>query len=1008
MSNFLLIDERIKSVQEIIDALNTDTQYALVDYYNDNIDDVLNKIPTQHFDVVGLITYGEIKIVDNVHINIPYNIVFSQYPVDITNLEPITDLVLPDDYDKILNYDKPDYLEYIQNETSFMNIVNFWKKVAEKCTPQHIDFLGCAILSNPSWKKALDFLEKEISVNIRSSDDNTGNLKYGGDWILESDNVNIKDLYFTKEIDKYPFLFDAERDTTFTSIYHAKMLHAEAWHGDQYFTLQNKSYASWVMFGNYYKTGHWTTAAQNAEPRIRFCIGIDYKNSPKIHVEEGFATFRGPPLWNTQNWTMIYDLTAYEAGESGAHSGNRIYQHPLIFAHDNNKKIMHIFIDMGKERSNNGWIARQNTVDNTLIKVATVHSTYIMTPISWSDWKTTHSDRGVWISPKGGITLPLIYPNHIKIGEMIRGRINLSWKPPASDGGNAISGYKIEQSIDGGIKWTTHTANTKSTNTTATITGLTNGLPYKFRVSAINSKGNGPALKTKTKDLPVEEYWDLTDEGVSSSDAETIRTSTISNDGILSKSLPTTLFSDNPKIDKQRSRNAALIDLLFKKNPIRNNFKATKTLIGLPAAHTKTDTKVYKNGTDIDVSADKDITNTRGYFTSLKNSQTVNIKPESTETQYTIRRLDAGGITRYSIAGTYSIENTSSSTFNRTTKKGYFVDGDVASINGSTVFFSKGVGDATTANEISGITAGMTYDQKKAIKSLMIGADNKLSALIPTDLFVGGTLAQKRQRRHSLLRIILETPENTTKTKIISDKLTLDLPDKFLRTDVVVIKPGQTLNTETDKGFYSPLENNDTLTIQVGDASKEYTITRTDVGGSARYTLSARATGKVSEANSTTWKTSNYFQDGDDAKIFDHAIFFGGAGDGSSDPRPGTISSEQTTIERSRTGGGNFLHPESVMNNMFFSGGYGTPWSANRKQRTLSNRDKTALNQLDISIRQSAGRPKKRQTRSLGAYQRGYMYKSQAKLEANVGSMDRMARLKAKSVANSKTHKYDE
>ena len=68
MSNFLLIDERIKSVQEIIDALNTDTQYALVDYYNDNINDVLNKIPNQHFDVVGLITYGEIKIVNNIHL----------------------------------------------------------------------------------------------------------------------------------------------------------------------------------------------------------------------------------------------------------------------------------------------------------------------------------------------------------------------------------------------------------------------------------------------------------------------------------------------------------------------------------------------------------------------------------------------------------------------------------------------------------------------------------------------------------------------------------------------------------------------------------------------------------------------------------------------------------------------------------------------------------------------------------------------------------------------------
>ena len=35
------------------------------------------------------------------------------------------------------------------------------------------------------------------------------------------------------------------------------------------------------------------------------------------------------------------------------------------------------------------------------------------------------------------------------------------------------------------------------------------------------------------------------------------------------------------------------------------------------------------------------------------------------------------------------------------------------------------------------------------------------------------------------------------------------------------------------------------------------------------------------------------------------------------------------------------------------------------------------------------------------------MYKSQSKLEANVGSMDRMSRLKARAVAKSKTHKYD-
>ena len=999
MSNFLLIDERLKSVQIIIDSLNANTQYVLVDYYNDSIDDILNKIPNQHYDVMGLITYGEVKIVDGVHLNMPYNIVFSQYPTDITNLEPITNLVLPDNFNLYSDGETPAYLEDIQNKTSFVHIVNFWKKVAEKCTPLHIDFLGCAILSNPYWKKALDFLEKEISVNIRSSDDNTGNLKYGGDWVLESDNVNIKDIYFTTAIDKYPFLLDAERDTAFTSIYHAEMLSTDAGHGDNAFTMVDGGRASWSMIGLF--VSRRTTNSGRYDKKVQFCIGVDYKNSPTIHLEKGFGAIRSNVYVRSLPYTYIYDKDADDAGYGGPTSHNRLFQHPVIFAHDNIKKIMHIFVDMGKVRSNNGWVSKLTKLDNTLIKVATVHSTYIMVAKSWKDHKTSHRRTGAWESPKGGWNFPLIYPNDVKTGEMKRGEIDISWEKPASDGGSAITGYKIEQSVDGGSNWTTHTANTRSINTTATVSGLTNGVTYKFRVNAINSKGSGPALKTKSKDLPVSEYWDLTDAGVSSTDAEIIRTSTISDVGVLSKSLPATLFSDNPKIDKQRSRNSALIDLLFKKNSTKKNFKATKTLIGLPVAHTKTDTKVYKNGTDIDVSADKDITNTRGYFTSLKNSQTVNIKPESTETQYTIRRLDAGGITRYSIAGTYSIENTSSSTFNRTTKKGYFSDGDTASINGGTIFFGEGIGDATTTNEISGTTAGITYAQKKTIKSLMISGDNKLSASIPTDLFVGGTLAQKRQRRHSLLRLILETPENATKTKIISDKISLDLPDKFLRTDVVVVKPGQTLNTETDKGFYSPLENTDTLTIQVGDASKEYTITRTDVGGSARYTLSGAA-GKVSEANSTTWKTSNYFQDGDDAKVFDHAVFFGGAGDGSSDPTP-----DQTNIERSRTRGGNFLYPESVMNNMFFSGGYGAPQSANRKQQTLAKKDKTELNQLNTNERQSAGRPKKRQTQSLGDYQRGYMYKSQAKLEANVGSMDRMARLKARSVANSKTHKYD-
>lgn len=64
-----------------------------------------------------------------------------------------------------------------------------------------LDFLGCALLQSSDWKYTLETLETEqhIHLNIRASDDDTGNLKVGADWVLETDNVNIKELYFDGE-----------------------------------------------------------------------------------------------------------------------------------------------------------------------------------------------------------------------------------------------------------------------------------------------------------------------------------------------------------------------------------------------------------------------------------------------------------------------------------------------------------------------------------------------------------------------------------------------------------------------------------------------------------------------------------------------------------------------------------------------------------------------------------------------------------------------------------------
>src|SRR2546425_7113437 len=57
-------------------------------------------------------------------------------------------------------------------------------------------------------------------------------------------------------------------------------------------------------------------------------------------------------------------------------------------------------------------------------------------------------------------------------------QINLSWAPPADNGGSAVTGYKIERSTDGGSTWSTLVANTGSTGTAYCGTGLEHSTPY--------------------------------------------------------------------------------------------------------------------------------------------------------------------------------------------------------------------------------------------------------------------------------------------------------------------------------------------------------------------------------------------------------------------------------------------------------------------------------------------------------------------------------------------------
>ena len=69
------------------------------------------------------------------------------------------------------------------------------------------------------------------------------------------------------------------------------------------------------------------------------------------------------------------------------------------------------------------------------------------------------------------------------------GSVMLNWTPPASSGGSAITGYRITPYIGSTAQAPVLTG---TASASYTVTGLTNGITYRFVVAAINAVGTGP------------------------------------------------------------------------------------------------------------------------------------------------------------------------------------------------------------------------------------------------------------------------------------------------------------------------------------------------------------------------------------------------------------------------------------------------------------------------------------------------------------------------------------
>ena len=98
-------------------------------------------------------------------------------------------------------------------------------------------------------------------------------------------------------------------------------------------------------------------------------------------------------------------------------------------------------------------------------------------------------------------------------------QVKLSWTAPSDNGGSSITGYTVQQSVDSGSTWTASTFTLFGTTTT--VTGLTNGEQYSFRVLAVNSIGIGdpsnvvtatPTTQQTAPDAPIRPYFWMIDD----------------------------------------------------------------------------------------------------------------------------------------------------------------------------------------------------------------------------------------------------------------------------------------------------------------------------------------------------------------------------------------------------------------------------------------------------------------------------------------------------------------
>ena len=88
-------------------------------------------------------------------------------------------------------------------QTVFSDNVVFLQKLITEFSISNFDFLACNSLNYDNWKAFYGLLHSSTNVICGASNNNTGNLNSGSDWVMENTNTDIRNIYFNDSITNF-------------------------------------------------------------------------------------------------------------------------------------------------------------------------------------------------------------------------------------------------------------------------------------------------------------------------------------------------------------------------------------------------------------------------------------------------------------------------------------------------------------------------------------------------------------------------------------------------------------------------------------------------------------------------------------------------------------------------------------------------------------------------------------------------------------------------------------